>query len=58
MKYEDSIYQEPTILEQGPKSRFIEGRKNMFEGISENDKEQIPSDQRLRIFLDFFVMNY
>ena len=55
-KYEDSIYQEPAIIEQGPKSRFIEGRKNMFEGISENNKEQMTSDQRFITFLNFLYL--
>ena len=55
-KYEDSIYQEPTIIEQGPKSRFIEGRKNMFEGISENNKEPVSSDQRFITFLNLLYL--
>ena len=55
-KYEDSIYQEPSIIEQGPKSRFIEGRKNMFEGISENNKEPESSHQRFITFLNFLYL--
>ena len=41
-KYGDPKFQEPAIIEQGPKSRFIAGRKNMFEGSVEDEKNETP----------------
>ena len=42
-RYGDPKFQEPAIIEQGPKSRFIAGRKNMFEGSIEDEKNETPS---------------